>query len=116
MARRTAAGTGRLTSSMPGAITVSARASDERRHGTRSATCIDSTPRDSLQTRTSYGIRPSFVRARLKISQAVERSPKTTPSNATTATRCGRVRFTAARGANPAIIVFLATSRFCHSW
>jgi len=49
-------------------------------------------------------------------AQAVE-SPSTTPSNATTATRCGRLAFVeraSERGVNPAIIVFLATGEFCH--
>ena len=83
------------------------------RQGTRSATCIDSTSTDSLQTRTSYALRPSFRLARLNTSHAVDRSPSTTPSKATTATRCGR-RSCARRGVNPSIIVFLATGAFCH--
>src|SRR6185295_5994322 len=108
MARKTEAGTGRLTSLMPGTMTVSAWANDDSRHGTRSATCIDSTSSDSLQTRTAYAIRPSFLFARPNTSQAVDKSPSTTPSNATTATTCGRLAF-AGRGVNPAIMVLLAT-------
>src|SRR5215471_11391413 len=98
---------------MPGTMTVSARASDDRRHGTRSATCIDSTYTDPLHTRTSYAFRPSFVFARPNTSHAVDKSPSTTPSNATTATMWGR-RPLAGRGANPSNIGFLATGRFCH--
>src|SRR5439155_21538033 len=100
------AGTGRLTSLIPGTMTVSARASDDSRHGTRSATCIDSTFTDSLQTRTSYAGRPSFLIASPNTSHAVDKSPSTTPSNATTATTCGRPGFVVGRGVNPAIIVF----------
>ena len=78
---------------MPGTMTVLACASDDSRHGTRSATCIDSTFADSLQTRTSWNAaRPSFLLARPNTSHAVDRSPSTTPSNATTATTCGRLR------------------------
>src|SRR6185295_14635955 len=113
MARKTAAGTDRLTSLMPGTMTVSAWANDDSRHGTRSPTCIDSTFTDSLQTRTSYAGRRSFLIARPNTSHAVDKSPSTTPSNATTATRCGRLPFVG-RGVNPAISVFLATGGFCH--
>src|SRR5262245_32489125 len=111
MPRKTESGTGRLTSVTPGTMTVAACASDESRHGTRSATCIDSTSADSLHTRTSYADRPSLLFARPNTSHAVDRSPSTTPSNATTATTCGRLLW---RGVNPAIMVFLATGGFCH--
>ena len=113
MPRKTEAGTGRLTSLTPGTMTVSAWASDESRHGTWSATCIDSTCTDPLQTRTSYAVRPSFLFARPNTSHAVDKSPSTTPSNATTATTCGRSRCVG-RGVNPAMIVFFATGGFCH--
>src|SRR5258708_26040361 len=95
-------------------MTVSACASDDNRHGTRSATCIDSTSTDSLQTRTSYAGRPSFRFARPNTSHAVDKSPSTTPSNATTATRCGRLAC-AGRVVNPSILVFLATGGFTHA-
>src|SRR5262245_9912186 len=113
MARRIDAGTGRSTFSMPGTMTVSARASDDNRHGTRSATCIDSTSGNSLHTRTSYAVRPLFVLARPNTSHAIDKSPSTTPSKARTATMCGRPPFVR-RGANPSIIVILATGQFCH--
>src|SRR5437667_5467434 len=70
MPRKTEAGTGRVTSLTPGTMTVSAWARDESRHGTRSATWSDSTSADSLQTRTSYAARPSFLFARPNTSQS----------------------------------------------
>jgi hypothetical protein len=94
-------------------MTVSAWARDASRHGTRSVTWSDSTSADSLQTRTSYAARPSFLSARPNTSHAVDKSPSTTPSNAMTATTCALLGFFRG-GVNPAMIVFLATGGFWH--
>ena len=76
---------------MPGTITVSARLKDESRHGTLKVTCSDFTSGATLQIRTSYNGRPSRPRTSPNISHGVDKSPSTTPSNATTATRCRRL-------------------------
>jgi len=83
----------------------------ERRHGTFSPTCSDRTSGVMLQTRTSYGARPSRSRTTPNTAHGVARSASTTPSKATTATRCRRRR---RFGVNPADNVFLATGGVCH--
>lgn len=96
---------------MPGTIRVSACFNEESRHGILSITCSDTTSGSTLQTRNSYNGLPAMSRIRPNTSDGIARSPSTTPSNATTTTRCRFAVLSEERGLNPAEVVFLATGR-----
>jgi len=115
IARKTDAGTGRARSLTPGTMTVCRpEPATTAARGTRSATCIDSTSIDSLHTRTSYALRPSFrlaspkdftCRRQVAEHDAVEGDDRDQMRPCVVWPGCG---------VNPSIMVFLATGAFCH--